>query len=255
MTPQKPDRQTTTPFLLRLFYRTNTFTPLTDFDPTTHPRLPPSLQIYTWQSCTLRELSTLLLTALPNLLPKPYAGTRITFRLVYGDMTGPQRPGTPARFISRDLGSVVVGAGMGGGAGEEEEEEGKGVEDVSEALKKLDGEPEKTLAEARFVIGDYVCCAIFPPGPDGSVHAAPAPLRDGFAGRGRDGNGYRGRGGRGDFRDYGDGGGGGVPQGEWRRGEAPPERERGGEWEFSGARRGPSGGGGSGGRGRGRGRW
>ncbi|KAF2247237.1 hypothetical protein BU26DRAFT_399191, partial [Trematosphaeria pertusa] len=51
-----------------------------------------------------------LLTALPNLLPKPYAGTRIAFRLVYGDMSAPNRPGMPGRYISRELGSVVVGA-------------------------------------------------------------------------------------------------------------------------------------------------
>ncbi|KAF2641798.1 hypothetical protein P280DRAFT_516823 [Massarina eburnea CBS 473.64] len=257
----KIDRQTTTPFLLRLFYKTSAFTPIADFDPST--RLPPSLQIYTWQSCSLRELSSLLLTALPNLLQKPYAGTRIAFRLVYGDMGGPQRPGVPGRFIGRDLGSVVVGAGT---SGEEEE----GVNGVSEALKELDGEPDKTLGDAKFVIGDYVCAAIFPPLPDGSVQAAPAPLptgstrggpplRDGpgFGGRGRDVNGF---GGRGEYGGHGGRGGrgggrfddrdGGVPHGEWRRGEAPPERERerdrdlGGPWRGSG-----------GGRGRGRGRW
>ncbi|KAF2677690.1 hypothetical protein K458DRAFT_157706 [Lentithecium fluviatile CBS 122367] len=278
MATPKIDRQTTTPFLLRLFYKQNAFHRLEDFDPTL--RLPPHLQIYTWQSCTLRELSSLLLSALPNLLPKPYAGTRIAFRLVYGDLAGPNRPGMPGRFISRELGSVVVGART-----QEDADEGMHVDtgegassrdDVAEALKQLDGEPEKTLGEAKFVIGDYIACAIFPPLADGTVQAAPPPLptgprgpppRDAFGG-GRRGDFANGFGGRGDFG-YGRGGprggggggryddrrgSGGVPQGEWRRGEAPPDRERDYERE-----REPSGGfwrgGGGGGRGRGRGRW
>jgi histone deacetylase complex subunit SAP18 len=276
-TTPKIDRQTTTPFLLRLFYAHSTFPPLTSFDPST--RLPPSLQIYTWQSCSLRELSTLLLTALPNLLVKPYAGTRIAFRLIFGDMSG--RHGTPGRFIARDLGSVVVGENPEGEEAEEEVSEGA-VKSVAHALKQLSGEPDKTLGDAKFVIGDYVCCAILPPLSDGSVQPAPLnlptgpargggggpPARDGFAGSGRDANGF---GGRGDFGGYGGRGGGrgggrfddrhgngGVPYGEWRRGEAPPERERerererdmGGNWRGGGGR-----GGGGGGRGARGGRW
>lgn len=254
------DRQTTTPFLLRLFYKQNSFHDTDSFDPTR--RLPQNLQIYTWQSCTLRELSSLLLTTLPNLLPQPYAGTRIAFRLIYGDMNGPQRPGIPARFTSRELGSVIVGANARHDPGAESEEK----MDIGEALKQLDGEPEKSLGDAKFVIGDYVSCAILPPLADGSVQAAPPPPagparggpppRDSYGGRGgRDyANGYGGRGGHDGFgRGGGRGGGrfddrrdfGGVPSGEWRRGEAPPEREPGFGWR----------GGREGGRGRGRGRW
>ncbi|KAF2792447.1 hypothetical protein K505DRAFT_307619 [Melanomma pulvis-pyrius CBS 109.77] len=281
--PAKVDRQTTTPFLLRLFYKSGSFHRLDDFDPSI--RLPPHLQIYTWPTCTLSELTHLLLTALPSLLPPSYAGTRIAFRLVYGDTQGPTRPGVPARFISRELGSVVVGASTNAdeaknGGGDVDMDVTPTAADVKEALKQLDGEPYKSLGDAKFIIGDYVSCAILPPGPDGSVPAAPpppsgpargVPLRDGFGGgRGRengfggrgDFGGYGGRGGRGGGRFDDRGGGrfddrgggrfddrsGGVPSGEWRRGEAPPERE--GYW------RGGAGGGGGGGRGgRGRGRW
>ncbi|PVH97752.1 hypothetical protein DM02DRAFT_616301 [Periconia macrospinosa] len=302
--PAKIDRQTTTPFLLRLFYKHNAFNRLDEFVPGT--RLPPSLQIYTWQSCTLRELSTLLLTALPNLLEKPYPGTRIAFRLVYADLASAGRSGMGPRYISRELGSVVVGAGLPASSDEDEvmhedgEADGENGDDAakengnshtngngnrkstpsttinstSEALSHLTGgEPDKTLQDARFVIGDYVCAAILPPLSDGSVQAAPPPpapsgpsmRSDGYGPRG--GNGYGGGGGRGgrgggrfSFSDDRRGSGsGGVPHGEWRRGEAPPERERerdrgdygGGSW------RGGGGGGGYQGRGggRGRGRW
>lgn len=191
---------------------------------------------------------------MPSLLPRPYAGTRIAFRLIYPDMQAPTRPGAPGRYISRELGSVIVGAAVGG---EDPMDTEHDAASVAEALKQLNGEPLRTLADAKFIIGDYVACAIFPPLPDGSVQSAPPPPsgmargpppRDGYGGgRGRE-NGY---GGRGDYG-YGRGGGrgryddrrpsGGLPSGEWRRGEAPPGgdgpfwrgggrgRGRGGRW-------------------------
>ncbi|OOF95204.1 hypothetical protein ASPCADRAFT_5726 [Aspergillus carbonarius ITEM 5010] len=99
MPPKSPptiDRQSTPPFHLKLFYRLNNYHHLSDFapqfssstssfssthynGPTSGPNairarspppsttsntntntLPSHLQIYTWQSCTLRELSQLL---------------------------------------------------------------------------------------------------------------------------------------------------------------------------------------------------
>jgi histone deacetylase complex subunit SAP18 len=178
-------------------------------------------------------------------------------------MQGPTRPGVPGRFISRELGSVIVGAATekNGDVDVNMDMDGDGPSTavhIREALKQLDGEPFKSLGDVKFVIGDYISCAILPPGADGSVAAAPPPpsgptrgppLRDGFGGRGRE-NGF---GGRGDVSGYRGGRGGGrfddrsvVPQGEWRRGEAPPERE--GYWRGGGGDRGGRGG-------RGRGRW
>ncbi|EAT90116.1 hypothetical protein SNOG_01904 [Parastagonospora nodorum SN15] len=48
--------------------------------------------------------------AIPSQLPQPYTGSRIAFRLVYPDIQGSNRPGAPGRFISRDIGSVIIGA-------------------------------------------------------------------------------------------------------------------------------------------------
>jgi len=145
--------------------------------------------------------------------------------------------------MTKDLGSIVIGQG------------GPGVEDVLEG--PLEGDSEKTLQDARFVIGDFVCCAILPPLDGGGV----APPIVGGSGGGRGGYGFTGgrgggdfgrlqrgdMGGGGGFRGGGRGGRGGfgqqsVPMGEWRRGERLPE--------------GPAGGRGRGGYGgRGRGGW
>jgi histone deacetylase complex subunit SAP18 len=270
--PAKIDRQTTTPFLLRLFFKqgafhryvsTNTvlrlgtkFSRLDEFDPAL-PKPPTHLQIYTWQSCTLRELCKLLLSAVPTQLPQPYTGTRIAFRLVFPDIQGSNRPGAPGRFISRDIGSVIVGARTRND--DVDMEDGDGAT-VAEALKQLDGDPDRTLADVKFLIGDYVACAILPPLPDGGVPAAPPPLsapgrgppsgpygggrgrENGFSGRGDFGYGRGRAGGRYDDRP------GGVPSGEWRRGEAPPDRE-------PGFGRGRGRGDGGDWHGRGRGRW
>jgi histone deacetylase complex subunit SAP18 len=130
--------------------------------------------------------------------------------------------------MMKDLGSVVIGDG------------GPGILPSEEA--------------ARFVIGDYVSCAIMPPMENGSV-APPAsgPARGGFgAGRGDFGrgggmgpreNGYGGFRGRGGPRGGGGFGQGFVPAGEWRRGERLPEGP-------TGRGRGYGGGGFGGGRGR-----
>ena len=176
-------------------------------------------------------------------------------------MQGPQKPGMPPRYISRDLGSVIVGekpvASLDDSTNDRDgdvdmdgdEKNGAGEEvDVTDPLTQLSGEMDKTLYDAKFVIGDYICAGVFPPLADGSVAAAPPPpvgpaargppprepfggrggRENGFGGRGDYGYGGRGggiRGGGGRFEDRR--GGGGFPSGEWRRGEAPPEREEG----------------------------
>lgn len=63
--------------------------------------------------------------------------------------------------MSKEMGSVVVSP--------EEEGHTNGNGDAAGGYN-LDGEDaEKTLADARFVIGDFVDCAVFPPLSDGSV--------------------------------------------------------------------------------------
>ncbi|KAK5945836.1 hypothetical protein PMZ80_003044 [Knufia obscura] len=225
--PQRPsssliDRQKTTPFLLHFCYRSNAFHSLSDFplptpsNPT--PPLPAHLQMYTWMSCTLRELAHLLTTALPNVLPEPAVGTRLSFRLVFPDTRVDTRPGAGrlggedgvgrGRYTMKEVGSVVIGAAPSSNGHAEGDEWELGGEDS-----------EKTLADARFVIGDFVDCAIFPPLSDGSV----VPRGNTIGNRGGYVNG-RGRG----AASYGVGRGASIPTGEWRRGERLPGAEVGG---------------------------
>ena len=193
-----------------------------------------------------------MVEASPPIVPRPAIGTRLAFRLIFVDARA-NRIDLPPRYIAKDLGSVVLGAG-GPGAGPDE-----GVPDSDFA----DG--GKTLADARFVTGDYISCAILPPNeltgdvmPASSARmgrgvgvgeargamgaAPPPPMRQ----RERDygppgGGGFRGRGFRGgNARDFsGPGGAGGgrypdwdepygrggerIPEGEWRRGDRLPD--------------------------------
>ncbi|CZT02047.1 related to nucleolar rRNA processing protein GAR1 [Rhynchosporium agropyri] len=240
----KIDRQTTTPFHLKLFYKNGSFNRLDEFS--LNAELPPHVQIYTWQSCTLRELSHLLSSALPSLLPDPAIGTRLSYRLIFPDTRNTGPASGPGRYMTKDLGSVIIGEG---GPGILPDDEEAAIVRRGPMAGPLGGEPEKTLQDARFVIGDYICCAITP-SPDNGGAAPPPPTgpsRSGFGpgrgdfGRGGGmgprengfGGGFRGRGGP---RGGGGFGQGFVPNGEWRRGEQLPEGH---------------GGGGGGGRGRG----
>lgn len=255
------DRQSTTPFHLKLFYRVHSFHPLSDFAPPSSSShsysgplsgpnsirsrsppqqqpstLPAHLQIYTWQSCTLRELSQLLTSALPSLLPDPAVGTRLCFRLIYPDTKAAATMGPDARgrYLSKDMGSVVVGPRESPYREEKrDEEEGQEGGDAkpaprARALRLTGHDADKMLQEMRFVIGDYVDCAVLPPLEDGSV--AP-PLT---VGRGpmssTVGGGMRAFREPGFARSGGRGGGGGgrgdrgmMPMGDWKRGERLPE--------------------------------
>ncbi|KAI2639653.1 Sin3 associated polypeptide p18-domain-containing protein [Hypomontagnella submonticulosa] len=227
------DRHTTPPFMLRLFYRTGAFHRPDEF--TTSP-LPPHITIHTWPDCTLTELTYHIAATKTDLLPCPAIGTRLAFRLIYPDARSNAAGHTTARYMVKDLGSVVVGDG------------GRGLDpDDIEAEKTLDTDAEKTLSDARFVVGDYISCAILPPLPDGSV----APASDARTGRGtgagesraavgrapsgsfgvreRENGNSRGNRSRNSGRGYdGFGNRSNIPMGEWRRGERLPEPPRGG---------------------------
>ncbi len=145
------------------------------------------------------------------------------------------------RWTTKEMGSVVVAADV---TNDPEEQDGVNGDNRGTGIKfRNTEEAERTLADSRFVIGDFVDCAIFPPLADGSV--APGGQRGGYVGGmgprglGMGGppppreNGYgRSRGGgyglgRGDG--FGGGGRGGdfgpgrLPPGEWRRGERLPD--------------------------------
>ncbi|KAI8628599.1 hypothetical protein F5Y19DRAFT_464971 [Xylariaceae sp. FL1651] len=229
------DRHTTSPFALQLFYRTGAFHRPDEF--AAEP-LPPYLILHTWPDCTLEELAHHVAAADGHLLPDPAVGTRLAFRLIFQDTRG---SASVNKYTVKELGSVVIGDG------------GPGLdpEDVDAERILEDTTPDKTLSEARFVVGDYISCAILPPLPDGSV----APASSARMGRGtgagesrlavgRAPNGpardrerpftHHGRG-RGSIGKVGyDGFGarsarsGGVPSGEWRRGEKLPDIPLGG---------------------------
>ncbi|EHK99120.1 hypothetical protein M7I_4952 [Glarea lozoyensis 74030] len=144
--------------------------------------------------------------------------------------------------------SIVIGDGGPGILPDEEESEIVAGGPVAGALG---GEPEKTLQDARFVIGDYVSCAILPPLENGSVAPPPGgPPTRGFGGERRGGmsGDFAPRGGFGGPRENGFGfrgrgaprgggfGQGMVPSGEWRRGERVPEGPAGSGGGFRGGR-------------------
>jgi len=201
------DRDSATPFLLKLFYRTGAFHRFVDpmmFAPKFHiitkltlmahlrrldefsspSYLPLHLPIHTWPTCTLTELSHHLAAASPPVLPDPAIGTRLVFRLIYADARA-GAPNAPARFVSKDLGSLVIGHGGPGTAPDDaataEEEEGKEKTTTVDDDDDDDGgaAANKTLADAKFVVGDYISCAIMPPLEDTGAVAPAAGARPG----------------------------------------------------------------------------
>ncbi|CAI7671054.1 unnamed protein product [Penicillium pancosmium] len=210
--PKAINRQTTTPFHLKLFYRANNYHHLSDYNtpapsrrggPVSGPNairapspppaatlLPAHLEIYTWQSCTLRELSQLLTSALPSLLPDPPVGTRLCYRLVFPDARGAAMMGPDARgkYTSRDLGTVIVGPRDSPYRGDEDADDRAEARPRAGPPRFTGSETDKTLQDARFLIGDYVECAILPPLDDGSVapplrgSSGPPPLGGGGGG-------------------------------------------------------------------------
>ncbi|KAF2485608.1 Sin3 associated polypeptide p18-domain-containing protein [Neohortaea acidophila] len=252
----KVDRTSTTPFLLRLFWRQSralepyefSVTPPADTSNITdYTSLLPSsirqqsVQIYTWPTCTLAELTGLLTSVLPEgVLPTPAVGTRLVYRLVFPDTRSVNGDSGRGRWIDRVLGSVVVGGAREAVSDAVMDVEGEDAAANGDGKHNLEGDAEKTLADARFVIGDYVVCTIYPPTADGRVAPLPpargarepyapprgGPRENGF-GPPRGGGGYRGRGGGGGF-------GAPPPRGEWRRGQRLPDYDVGGGYRGGG---------------------
>ncbi|KAL2201244.1 Sin3 associated polypeptide p18-domain-containing protein [Corynascus similis CBS 632.67] len=158
MSPRELNRHETPPFLVKVFYRTGAFHRPEEFN--AHA-VPPHLQIHTWPNCTLSELSDHIASASPPVLPDPAVGTRLCFSLIYADTRGGRRTDLPPRYVSKFLGSVVL--------------QGSGMQDppppsppppplgVGEDDGDGDDEARMTLADARFITGDFISCAILPP--------------------------------------------------------------------------------------------
>ncbi|KAF3927000.1 hypothetical protein ABW20_dc0110129 [Dactylellina cionopaga] len=218
--PIKVDRHLITPFLLKVFYKVNSFHRLDDFRSTSQPSS--LVEVYTWKDCTLSELTTLLLSALPSLAS---GATKCSFRLIYADTKA-------NRYTSQELGNIMLpltSSGTNGTAG-----------GSSTAV----GAEKMSLDEARFVVGDWIDVSVTMGSTTSSGPRGSAPL-------GSNGIRIRGRGGI----------GGSIPQGDWRKGErledeGPPIRND-GPSGVGGGRRFGGGGHGGGGHGSGRrgGRW
>ncbi|QSL65213.1 hypothetical protein MERGE_002520 [Pneumocystis wakefieldiae] len=120
--PSKPiDRQKTTPFLLRIFFKIGGFHSIEEFQPESQP-VADEVQIYTWKDASLYELAQLLSKAIPN-----NNSTRFSFRLIYND-------NYKEKYQTKDIGHVLL---------------------FSRGL-----EANKTLDDVRFVIGDWIDVAI-----------------------------------------------------------------------------------------------
>jgi len=119
------NRESTCPLLLRVFCSTSRHNPMGDF---TRGNVPSNeLQIYTWMDATLKELTGLVKEVNPEARRR---GTYFDFALVYPDLR-------TSAYRSRDIGTTVAGQ--------------KGPDD------------HKTLADCKFIIGDYLDIAVTPP--------------------------------------------------------------------------------------------
>ena len=105
------------------------------------------------------DLALDLADAKPSALPFPSLGTRLVFQLVYPETNESLSQMSGPNFIAKDLGSIVIGEGCLIGLGDR---------DLAQE-SNLDTSGAKTLDDARFMIGDYISCAILPPLSDGSV--------------------------------------------------------------------------------------
>ena len=133
----------------------------------------------------------------------------------------------------------------GEGTGLEEEHSSAAVVRAGPMSGRLGGEPEKTLQDARFVIGDFISCAVYPPGVDGEAAPPPPPVARGYR-IGADTVGGRENGfGAGRYRGRGGGRYGGrepsygrlvdqdLLRNDWRRGERLPDGPSGGSRGYS----------------------
>lgn len=185
--------------------------------------------MHTWSNCSLKQLALNLSELSVPSLPSPAYGTRLVFQLVFPDLRRTSStPNGPPRYGVKNMGSVIIGAGPTTG------EEDATWDRVDE---------DKTLGDAKFVVGDYISCAILPPLNDGYIapssrawleqpqttregrrtqHMSAQEPRNHLSGQREDG-----RGGRGGHRG-GSIGSGVFPSGDWRRGEQlPTGRSRG----------------------------
>lgn len=135
------------------------------------------------------------------------------------------------RYLSKDIGNVIVGPRNSPYRNQDDRDDADdavtGAGAGPRGLRLQGNDADRTLQDVRFVIGDYVDCAVLPPLEDGSVAPPLVSGRGPVGGPGsigggmrafRDTGGFGGRSGRGGGR-----GDRGFPMGDWKRGERLPD--------------------------------
>jgi len=176
------DREKVCPMLLRIFISEGRHNKTNDFSRGGFPQAREGkaceLQIYTWMDCTLRELMGLIKDVSQDCRRK---GTEFRFAIIFPE-------DRYDRFDMREMGTTITGQ--------------KGPDD------------DKTLAQCKFEVGDYIDVAIIPPGyssrDNGSGPRESASGRNGGGSSWGSRNFSGGSGGGGGFGDGGRGGSGGF---------------------------------------------
>ena len=114
------DREKTCPFLLRIFYKINSFNSLNLFE---NGKFPSELNIYTWEDADLEELAKFIHLALKTTVLGAYDYYK--FSRIYYDSKG--------TLLRDEIGNVVI----------------------NNKSSKLNYNVKKTLKEIGFQIGDY----------------------------------------------------------------------------------------------------
>ena len=114
------DREKTCPFLLRIFYKVNSFNSLNLFS---NGKFPSELNIYTWEDADLEELAKFIHLALKETVLGVYDFYK--FSRIYYDFKG--------TLLRDEVGKVVI----------------------NNKSSKLNENTKKTLKEIGFQIGDY----------------------------------------------------------------------------------------------------
>ena len=114
------DREKTCPFLLRIFYKIDSFNPLQLFK---ENKFPSELNIYTWEDENIRELAKFINIALKSTALGVYDYYK--FSRIYYDSKG--------TLLRDEIGAVVI----------------------NNKYSKLNVNSKKTLKEIGFQIGDY----------------------------------------------------------------------------------------------------
>ena len=114
------DREKTCPFLLRIFYKVNSFNSLNLFS---NGKFPSELNIYTWEDADLEELAKFIHLALKETVLGAYDYYK--FSRIYYDFKG--------TLLRDEVGKVVI----------------------NNKSSKLNENTKKTLKEIGFQIGDY----------------------------------------------------------------------------------------------------